>query len=706
MFQRIIFALIIISSIEAQDYAWPIKASQSLSATFCEYRKGHLHAGIDIKTWGEMEVPCLAVSEGYIQKVIIGYSGYGRGLFMRTSAGHIAVYGHLERFMPAIEKLILEKQLAENRYRVSLEFGPTDFPLKTGQRLGYSGTSGTEHPHLHFEIRDTTGTVLNPQSFYPRIKDTRAPIIDELLLLPATAESRINGSRQSLLINPDTWTTPIQIQGPLRMAVNAHDRADGTYNKYNIYRAELFYNDSTAFRQTFEALPLRLSDNVDLIYPGMRGKRGWRFMALFEDDRAPSMPFAWDNLGGTLDVSGLAELRIKVADIKGNHKSTSVMVREHISSNWEIKKEHGHFVIIRHYPEQGYQRYQFFTGTKRYIPIAQTLHTVSTTQWHIPESNTTAGVQALAGLSDEIKWLIPPPQTDPDSLRLSWFRSEHNFYFRLSSETPYIFPISYTLHGPDDSISGELIQVDDRMAESELVPLRYRGRASSLSLTLPDQTLFSMPLVPLELLSAQEKYSQHFELAGLTVSAQNLSERPAFIQADTVTAQFGDQLVVGASLGLMGDLANIRASLDYENMGQDTGLGLFEPKNKNKWHLIQRQDSLGQIHRELQSGGEYFILKDIEAPTVKALSAPVNVRRGQRLVFKIADNTGELPHPRRALSATMNGEIFFPDYNPLRNELSFHIPATLARGSHRFDVSVKDAMGNIEEFSHPFTVTQ
>jgi hypothetical protein len=40
---------------------WPLGITINLTSSFGEYRSGHLHAGLDIKTHGKEGVPCRAV---------------------------------------------------------------------------------------------------------------------------------------------------------------------------------------------------------------------------------------------------------------------------------------------------------------------------------------------------------------------------------------------------------------------------------------------------------------------------------------------------------------------------------------------------------------------------------------------------------------------------------------------------------------------
>ncbi|UCE08247.1 MAG: M23 family peptidase, partial [bacterium] len=79
----------------AQDYLWPTDASQYLTSSFAEYRPGHFHAGIDIKTWGRIGHKVFAIRDGYIMRIGVSPFGYGKVLYQKLDTGVIAVYAHL-----------------------------------------------------------------------------------------------------------------------------------------------------------------------------------------------------------------------------------------------------------------------------------------------------------------------------------------------------------------------------------------------------------------------------------------------------------------------------------------------------------------------------------------------------------------------------------------------------------------------------------
>ncbi len=703
MFRTSLYSLLFISTLLAQDYRWPIRASQSLSATFCEYRSGHLHAGIDIKTWGEMEVPCLAIGNGYIEKVLVGYNGYGRGLILRLEDGSQAVYGHLEQFTPLIERRILTQQLELERYSMRMEFSPDEYPVTAGQIIGYSGTSGTEHPHLHFEIWDSLRTVLNPQLFYPGIKDTKRPIMDEALLLPDSENSRINESRFPLIIDFHAPIEPVAITGPIRVAINAHDRADGTFNKYNVYSAEAQINDSLVFKRQFDQSSNRLMDEVDHIYPGMRGRRGWRFMSLFNKEAEKSVPFSPPGMHGIIAPAGISSLTLRVADIHGNETSRNIVTHEEIHDTWELKQDESNFILTRHYPQNGYEKVQFFTGDNSFIPISETLYRLRSTTWVLSNSYAETGIRALGTSSVNTKWIVPPADQGLPVLDYSWSRLEGGYVLRLESEEPYIFPITYSLVFGDSLISGEMRQTSPTHAETDIHPLHIRGQAERLEFLRGSDLTAYMEIDSSRVLPPQESKSFLIDELDVQIRASNQGLNKIFFTTDTTASEFEGRTVLGVKIGVLGDTSNaFLAELTYENL--DSSYSIFSPGKKKRWRKVWNADTSGAFKLILQQGATLFALQDNRGPVVKPNSSYSKVNRGQRLVFKILDNTGIVSYPRSGIRAFIDDDLFFPDYNPLRKELSFHIPGRIKSGPHVFKFSIEDQSGNTTNYSRRINV--
>ena len=84
----------------------PLKIPQLLSANFGELRIDHFHSGLDIKTQGVTGKEVVASADGFIYRISITPSGFGNALYIRHPSGYSTVYGHLERFVPDIEKYV------------------------------------------------------------------------------------------------------------------------------------------------------------------------------------------------------------------------------------------------------------------------------------------------------------------------------------------------------------------------------------------------------------------------------------------------------------------------------------------------------------------------------------------------------------------------------------------------------------------------
>ena len=106
----------------SQNYLWPTNASTYMSSTFCEFREGHYHSAIDIKTWLNEGYPVYAIEDGYIERIRVSPFGYGKVLYLRLKDGKSAVYAHLQRFIPKIDREIRLKKMLK-RYCTFLKIG-------------------------------------------------------------------------------------------------------------------------------------------------------------------------------------------------------------------------------------------------------------------------------------------------------------------------------------------------------------------------------------------------------------------------------------------------------------------------------------------------------------------------------------------------------------------------------------------------------
>ena len=135
----------------------PVKIPLKLSGNFGELRSSGFHSGIDIKTLGKEGVEIKSIDEGYISRISISLSGFGKAIYITHPNGFTSVYAHLSRFNDNIEKLIQAFQYQKKSFVINRFFKKDEFIISKDDVIGYSGNTGSSFgPHLHFEIRKSS----------------------------------------------------------------------------------------------------------------------------------------------------------------------------------------------------------------------------------------------------------------------------------------------------------------------------------------------------------------------------------------------------------------------------------------------------------------------------------------------------------------------------------------------------------------------
>ena len=119
-------------------YSLPIDIPIFLSGTFGELRSSNIHAGIDIKTQGREGFPLKAVSDGYVSRIKVSTSGYGKAIYVNHPDGKTSVYAHLKKFSASIVHEVRKKQYDIQSYEVELFFEPSELPVSKNEIIGFS----------------------------------------------------------------------------------------------------------------------------------------------------------------------------------------------------------------------------------------------------------------------------------------------------------------------------------------------------------------------------------------------------------------------------------------------------------------------------------------------------------------------------------------------------------------------------------------
>jgi hypothetical protein len=169
----------------AAELVWPLPDGQELTSGFGEHRSSHFHGGIDVRTQGK-ELACVAVDDGWVERIAVSPTGYGRTVYLHLPDGRTAVYAHLSRFARDIESVLRAKQLEIGIYRVDFPLERGELSFERGETIGWTGSSGVGAPHLHFELRE--GAVQIDPFFEYRRNDTQRPLVYGLRIVEVSDE--------------------------------------------------------------------------------------------------------------------------------------------------------------------------------------------------------------------------------------------------------------------------------------------------------------------------------------------------------------------------------------------------------------------------------------------------------------------------------------------------------------------------------------
>ena len=245
---KIVFNFIFVTTIFCtelgnESYLWPTDASKTLTTVFGDVRPRRYHAGLDVRTYGLSGHDLYAIEDGYIERIRVSSSGYGKAIYIRLIDDRIAVYAHMSEFTEELNELVKEIQFKENSYSINQILEPKKYKVKKGDVIGFTGDTGSiSGPHLHFEIRDKNNKPLNPLLTNYSITDTQFPVAKSLAIIPLEEISRVNGEIKPIVIpikkideKNYKIENEIKVSGPFGLAVKIIDRINQQPFKFGLF---------------------------------------------------------------------------------------------------------------------------------------------------------------------------------------------------------------------------------------------------------------------------------------------------------------------------------------------------------------------------------------------------------------------------------------------------------------------------------------
>lgn len=317
----------------------PLDIPLQLSGNFGELRPNHFHSGFDFKTLQREGLNVKAAAEGYVSRIKISESGYGKAIYITHPNGFTTVYGHLQSGYGKIEKKIKELQYKSQSYEIDVLLEPNELIVEKGEQIAISGnTGGSDGPHLHFEIRDTQSEkIINPLffGFDTVIIDTKQPNVTSLIVYPLTDSTKVNQSKIPISLglyqqkDGSYLAEKVGASGKIGFGIISTDFDNVSWNANGIYKAEVSIDGMKTFGYTFNTFSFDETRLVNALIDYERYKKlKQRVQRLFMQKAFPLSIVNSYQSNGIIDVSPAfrKNILLEVSDFNGNISKINIPV--------------------------------------------------------------------------------------------------------------------------------------------------------------------------------------------------------------------------------------------------------------------------------------------------------------------------------------------------------------------------------------------
>ena len=723
-----------------EDYHWPMDAEPALTSTFGEYRAGRLHAAIDLKTWGKEGFPVLAVADGYVWRVRTSPWGYGRAVYVQLKDGRFAVWAHLSGFSDVIEKYVQEEQDRRGTYSVNLYFRPDQLPVKRGDVVGFSGSTGIGVPHLHFELRDGDHRPLNPLTQGFDIADTIPPTLLAVGLVPLTAQSVVNGTpnpqafalgwqkKKGTFVCADTLT----IWGQIGVGVHVYDRADASVltNKLAPYRIRLVVDEKEIFATALDAFGYGMTHHGELDRNFMLSQRGLgRFHNLYRK-AGNYLPFYGSyrvgdgvlHAGGKVTRTGvvlsLGVHRVKVIaeDVKGNMSEAVVMVRvAHLPEIQTLDAQWLDRAVTVTAKLNQVQRARFAYSKdagQTWKPLGKWLSVtgdLKRTLKRVPNAIYRLDVQDA--FKQEAFATFDSPAEEPPTMVCTTEFFPTFSVVKLQTDRPLSqFPHMLVRYakGQEEAL---LIKQTGLLTYEAIVNFDPRVRGDLVIEAQSDRTIVSVRIRQQPISKRQGgTIVSDDELAMVRFESDGVYE--TLFGRVMVDSSMADARMVGRAYRLMPDdvaFEKAEVILRYPEGVTDTSkVGIYTWDIKKGWVFVDigRDSGMYAVNGEVKHLGVFALLVDDVPPEIVELrpgNGQAILDRQPKVLAMIHDVSSGIWR-EEDIEMRIDGNALIVEYDP-EEDLIFATPRKpLAVGAHQIEVVVRDICGNEARQVHSFVV--
>jgi len=737
----LILMILCCSSIYAADRLWPVKGDISLSSSFCDFRKGHFHGGIDIRTEGVEGRKIYSPVDGYIWRIRHSYIGYGKGLYVKDSQGFIYVFGHLSRLSKKLDKVVKSYQYKNKRYYFDLFFEPDSLPVKQGELIAYSGQSGYGAPHIHFEIRNPANQPLNPLTNDFNLDDKLPPEFEAVGFIYQDNKSIfLNGKRRSThktkydkIEQRYTLDDPVILTGPFGIEIKAFDRIRERTRKLNIYQAKLYIDNYLYYEIGFEKYDYAQTAMVDLTYNyslTVDEKEYWHLLYKPTGNDFDGSTSSYRD-GGVYKARsapgyGIHEARIEICDASGNMSRlvfdfVVLPTADLFRSEW-INDSTVYFMAHPENRSLKISGVEIFgttgaKGWKAFDPERVKMGRSSDYYVTLPYDSRTRPSALKLEVYGETGWgydlhfgLV---NSDKQKYRLDYELLADGILFDVFSQIRYAPPPIIKVFYEDgyvDTVYSTVVKPDKYAAfyrndkiKTRIVRFETFNPLTELLSDSKDVDMFLGGVGPDALVYANKN--------GLKIKIDPddfyVPTQIEPYRLNSVPKKSGE--VVGHAYLIRPQTAplenSITVSFEVNQNIDKSKIGMYCLNNKNEWNWVNSKIEGGRISGEAGKTGTYAVLIDTEAPRVKN----INPKRGRKvkasyplIACVISEELSGIENDQN-ISVRLDGRWLIPEYDPETEQLKTYPDRALTAGRHELVITVTDRVGNKREvFSHFF----
>ena len=319
----------------------PVAGDIRLSGSFGELRPNHFHAGIDIRhKEGRTNEPIFAAADGYIGRIKIQGGGYGQAIYIIHPNGFTTVYGHLEKFAPAIQKFVRDKQYLDRKFEQDIVLDSTLLKVRKGEQIANMGNRGNSFgEHLHFEIRETVSEkTINPLLFGINMNDKSAPTVKGIKVYEFEKDEVVNERNVPVKKSGNNYSLTVDTlevsSDRISFGVNATDGSEGSNGNNGIYFLHVLADSQLVYKFTTEAIAFSESRfvNAHMDYKEYATTNQYVHRTFLLPNNFLSMYDSVVNRGIITILEKPVSVNIEVGDVNGNVSHLKMILKRKLNS--------------------------------------------------------------------------------------------------------------------------------------------------------------------------------------------------------------------------------------------------------------------------------------------------------------------------------------------------------------------------------------